>query len=353
MSDTSDSPKPQERKGPLPASPFEKKAPPVHVKLINLLIVGFLAYAVLSYFSDGFDLTPDDNKLPEVAEGKAGPPHSDDPRIDRLRQQESFNSLSQLFPVSRPMVITETLTPGQGRRAFCGQEVTYRLHEAGKEGAEKSLTLGREFGDRLSLAWGIEGMQVGETRKIKVPKDFGAMPLGKVTEKDFTIYEVELLKLTPELPKAGPMPLRRFTQKGDAGMNLRCGEQAIAHVNLWSAEGKLLFSSLDGPPVYFELGGGHGVPYGLELAAEEMGPGGVYTVVLPPELVKPLHPGKQAAPPKELEVRAFPQDIVLPQGQVVMVDLSFLKAPPVKDAFQPAKELPMPEVTPDADATGK
>jgi hypothetical protein len=120
-------------------------------------------------------------------------------------------------------------------------------------------------------------------------------------------------------------------ERGGAGYDLRCGDPAIAHLTLWDNTGKMLFSSLGGAPVYFELGEGKGVPFGLELAAQKMGPAGAYTIILPPELIAPLHPNTaQPATPEALDVQPFPAHVVFPKEGVLIVDLDFVEKPSLK-----------------------
>lgn len=334
-------------KGPLPTS-HSKPPLPVHMRLINLLVVGFLLYVVLNYFSGGGLEIPEYlGTKPEKSESVEAQLSSEDPRIDRLAVQESFNAFTDLIPNLRMQVATRTVSPGKGRQAFCGQQATYQLRESakGKAGKPQTVVLGQAVSEKTGLAWGIQGMHLGEIREIRVPRDFNASRFSEKANKEATIYYAELLKLEPELPKAGPMALRRFISNGEAGLEFRCGDQAVAHLTLWSPNGQILFSSLNDLPIYFEIGAGKAIPYGLELGALEMGPGGSYTLIIPPELVKPLHANLPVeTPPKELEVRSFPSDLALPDGQLLIADISFLKHPPLKTKKQTTKELPLPKV---------
>lgn len=343
-------PKQTATSGPLPAAKSKKGKPPTppQIRVVNILVLGFLAYAVVNYMGKEGGVTP--SSQTPVAAPEIEPSiriHSDDPRIDRLLTQDAYNAIGRVFPRLRAGVGATTLVQGDGRAVFCGQTVTYRLREGvngtGAAGPEKTIALGNMHGHESSaLTWGLEGARIGEIRALEIPDNFNATPFSNV-KIAVTKQVVEVLAAKPELPRMGELALRRFIQRGGAGYDLRCGDQAIAHMTIWDSAGQLLFSSLGGAPVYFEMGVGKGVPYGIELAAREMGPGGAYTVIIPAELVKPLHPDEiQATVPKELEVQPFPATLKLPEKGVLIVDLDFVKEMPLKPEFKPAAQEPKP-----------
>lgn len=341
-----------ETAGPLPKTEEknsrDKLKTSLPMRLLNVLVILLLGYGVYNYLA-GNTATIQQQALLDAEVKKKGVTsvlHTQDFRIDQLKEQDAFNVIGKAFPKIRINVVTTTLKAGDGRRVSCGQTVTYRVHEgvggAGIVGKEQTIRLG-DVHDNASkgLSWGIEGAQIGEIRELNIPKDFTAM-LFSTSMPEAEKKVVEILAATPEFPKAGEMPLRRFIQRGGAGYGLRCGDHAIAHMTLWDSAGKMLFSSLGGLPIYFEVGAGKGVPLGIELAAQEMGPEGEYTVIVPKELMMPLHINSTSlAPPKGLEVQPFPHSIALPKEGVLIVDLSFPKDLPLKQ--EPRKELPMPE----------
>lgn len=315
----------------------KKALPPVSEKpeshpanaLFNLFIIAFIGYGFYIYMQKGGDA----GVLNELGEQLAviDAPQEGDPRIDRLHHQQRSNALARMFPLTRPAVTHQVLEEGKGAPASCGQLATYRLISGfGKTqqvSEAKQLRLGSTQAPQ-GLTLGIEGMRPGETRRIMVPQELwtGVRPQeGQVSE--VTAIVVTLEALEPELPQA-EMPLRRFVIRGGSGYPLRCGDLAMMHLTLWGADGTQLFTSKGGKPVYFFLGEGQ-VPYGLERGVLEMAPGGLYSLVSAAELWKPLAVSAQEAtltPP--FAVQAFPQDLSLPEGQIILVDIDYPKDAP-------------------------
>jgi hypothetical protein len=258
--------------------------------------------------------------------------------MDRLLMQEQFNTLKSIFPRIRNGVAAKTLVQGEGRAAFCGQTVTYTLKQPDEQAAKEITGKLAAPKDRLSqaLIWGIEGMRIGEKREIRLAEKASvALLTDNSIPKDIAAYTVELNSATPEMPKAGDLPLRRFLIKGDAGYDFRCGDEVLFHLTLRDATGKLLFTSLGGDPLFTSIGSGEGIPIGIEMALREMGPGGEYTVIIPPELSMSLY-GNAAAPaaPKVLKTQPFPANLLVPQPHVMIADIQI-----PRDLY-PAEDFP-------------
>lgn len=323
---------------PSPAAQSHTPAPQRQMKLVNLLIIAFIAYATYHYFTDpkgdnasqgSVSLQQEDSKKTGDYRGDASAmipaTHAEDPRMDRLLTQEQFNTLKSIFPRIRSGVAARTLVQGEGRAAFCGQTVTYNLRQPGEQVAKMITGKLAAPTDRLSqsLIWGMEGMRIGEKREIRLAEKASVSLLADNTiPKDIAAYTVELTAATPEMPKTGAMPLRRFLVKGDAGYDFRCGDEALFHLTLHDATGKLLFTSLGGDPLFTSIGIGKGIPVGLEMALREMGPGGEYTLIIPPELTMPLYSDAAApAAPAALKTQPYPADLLAPQQHVLIADI--------------------------------
>jgi hypothetical protein len=352
------------------ALPLEKskQKDPLAMRLINTVAFLLIAYAMVSYFSGGNPLgilTGESKKADapsaatqgeaQTASGVITTPHPDDPRIERFFQLDSTSSLHQLLPRMRKTVLTQTLKAGEGRGAFCGQTVTYHMLSPvsenttgeSKAGKPRTFRLGDiNNHDAMALTYGLEGMRVGEIRELKIPKDFygNTSFLNQTAQREeLTTERVELLSVTPELPKMGTFPLRRFLERQEDSVVFRCGDQAFFHLTLWDGKGNILFSSLDGLPLYMEVGSGKGIPFGLEILASDMGMGGRYTAIIPKELVQPLYPNEKAEkPPAICEARLFPADVKLPTDQTLIANLQFLTEAPRKKAAKGDSITPPP-----------
>ena len=333
-------------KGKLPHIEKRKKSHPAN-KAFNLFILAFMAYALYLYMQRGGDagiLNELGDQLDVIETPRAG-----DPRIDRLKHHQRANALSRIFPQERSSVTWQALQEGAGAPASCGQEVTYRLISGfGSDqtvSEPKTLRLGSVDAPQ-GLTLGLEGMRVGEVRKIGIPPALwtGARPT-EGPPIQVTHVTAELQKIAGEVPQA-EMPLRRFLIRGGSGFPLRCGDLAIMHLTLWSGEGKKLFSSLGGAPVYFYLGEGK-APYGIERGVLKMAPEGLYSLALSPELMKPLVQGGTVSPPPPYAVQAFPMDLELPEGQMVLVDIDYPKelpaaaSPRLPQMQSPATQAPV------------
>ncbi len=310
-------------------------------KIFNLFIIAFIGYAVYVYMQKGGDAgilneLGDHLKVIEA-------PQEGDLRIDRLKHHQRANVLARIVPKERLGVTWSVLQKGEGAPVSCGQEATYSLISG--FGSDQTVSKPRML--RLGsvkapqgLTLGLEGMRVGEVRQVKVPQRLwsGSQPAEGQPAR-LTTITLELKNVSGQVPQA-EMPLRRFFIRGGGGHPLRCGDLAIMHLTLWSGEGKKLFSSLGGKPVYFYLGEGQ-VPYGLERGVLEMAPGGLYSLALSPELMRPLAPDtvRSAAPP--YAVQPFPADLALPEGQMVLIDIDYPKElPPTVSRRLPEMQSP-------------
>jgi len=330
----------------LPPAPHKAKKPatPPLQRVVNLAILGIMVLAGYNYWSEnGVPFVPNSSSSApsETQETPAATvtraPHPSDPRIEQLHVQDSINLLKNAFAGIRMDVGARIVSRGEGRAVFCGQTLTYR--EQTKTGWSEEKT--QRLGDlatpyKKSISWGVSHARLGDVVELTIPKDLAQSNFfGSPAEAEKPVKRVvELLAATPELPQAGAMELRRYVIDGEAGYPQRCGDLAVFHLTLWDATGKLLFSSLGEKPVYLPLGSGS-VPLGLELALQEMGPGAIYSVVIPPELLEPLAKNKAPeAPPAELEAQPYP-NLTLPKGHVIIADLNFLRDMPLTTPAKP------------------
>lgn len=318
---------------PPPQPPIADKGKSgIRIPFWNIVVLVFLAYAAYQQVTK-----PDDEAKNRVArgaikteEGGASDPKASasaaaqDPLMDQLLGQENFNSFDMLIPRIRTSVLTKTLKEGEGRKAFCGQIATYQLTKKGEKKTRIITSPLANASDILSqyLVWGIEGMRVGETREIRMPQQTSQPLLAVDTPSDIEVYQVVLQNISPEMPKAGAMPLRRFLIKGDAAYDFRCGDIALFHLTLRDAKGTVIFTSLGSKPVFAVIGAGKGIPAGLEMALQEMGPGGEYTLILPPELSLPLHQkGELPTIPEGVEAQPYPAELLVAQQHVLIADI--------------------------------
>jgi FKBP-type peptidyl-prolyl cis-trans isomerase len=321
-----------------PPPPAEKQNPPppslqFQPKLVNLVILAFLAYAAYQYFmnpqNQAQQKSAEMETIPysaEEAKNKADAPrhHPEDPLMDRLNVQERFNSLTGFLPSFRSGVRARTLIAGEGRAAYCGQTAEYTLQKKGETAVKNRTQQIGEFSTRIEqyLGWGLVGMREGETRELRIPQKTAEATITMSEPTDIEIYTVTLKRVTPAMPQAGEMPLRRFMLRGEAPYDFRCGDVALFHLSLRDAAGKLVFTTLGQKPIFTTLGAGAGIPLGLELALQEMGPGGEYTVIIPPELAMPLAAERKAPlPPEGVEAQLYPAEWLKPQTQVLIADI--------------------------------
>ena len=286
-------------------------------RLFNLLILAFILYGVYSFMQKGGDagiLNELGAKLDVIDNWQEG-----DPRVDRLKHQQRNNALDRVFPVKRPAISKRILEEGHGAPATCGQIASYQLIENSKTSETRQLRIGSVSAPQgLTLA--LEGMRPGERRKTTIPPSLW----NKNNSNQPTQLTLELQHAKPPLPVTN-MPLRRFLIKGGSGYPLRCGDLAVMHLTLWNAKGEQIFTSKNGKPVYFYIGEGQ-VPYGIERGVLEMAPGGVYSLILAPEYWTNLAADSEpASPAPALEVQAFPTNLEIPNGQMILVDIDYPK----------------------------
>ncbi len=292
-------------------------------RFFNLMILVFIGYGFYTYMQKGGDagiISEIGNHLEVIDANAVG-----DPRIDRLQHQQRINVISRVFPNSRPEIRAEILQKGAGLPALCGQTVTYRLVEGFGEQRNtsewKKLQLGTIAAPQ-GLTLGLEGMKKGELRKVTIPQELwtGAYPR-EGQNSQLTQIMLELRDMSPAIPQAN-MPLRRFLIKGGNTNNLRCGDLAMVDLKIWNAQGELLFTTENSEPVYFYLGEGQ-VPYAIERGVLGMAPSGLYSLVVAPELWKPLTPdfaNVTSAP--HFDVQPFPSALLTAREEMVLVDIS-------------------------------
>lgn len=307
-------------------------------RLFNLLILGFIGYGFFVYLQEGGEAGVLNDLGTQLAVIDAEP--EGDPRIDRLDARNlQPDSLSYLYPVERPSVRSQTLQEGAGLPVECAQEITYRLIEG--FGSEQSVSETRRM--RLGsptvpqgLTLGMEGMKPGEVRRIEIPQQLwtGSAPAQEVPV-EITALTVELESVGETLPQT-TMPLRRFIRKASNGDALRCGDLAIVEMTIWAGNGEQLFTTAGDQPVYFFLGDGR-VPYGIERGVQDLRAGGAYSLVVAPQYWPALQQESAPLQPIPYAAQPFPQDLAVPEGQLVLVDIGYPEElPPLKQAVIPA-----------------
>lgn len=314
------------RSRPKLPSVSEKKKSNAGTKAFNLFILVFIIYGFYSYMQKGGDvgIFNDLGHHLEVIEA----PREGDPRIDRLQNQRRMSAMDNLMPVESINVTHRTLKEGEGVPASCGQTVTYRLVSGVGSEQEMSEVKSFRLGDYQKphgLTLGVEGMRVGEVREIVIPQQLwtGDVPAeGQRAQR--TIITVELKSISPQEPQTD-MALRRFVTRNGSGIPLRCGDLAVLHMAVWAENGKKLFATEQGKPLYFYIGE-NSVPYALERGVQGMLPGGQYSLIFAPELWKRLTENvTPTSAPAAYEVQPFPTDIEWPSDQLILVDIAYPK----------------------------
>lgn len=303
--------------------------------VFNLCILAFLGYGFYSYMQKGGDagiFNELGEKLDVINSSSGG-----DPRIDALQRKQSLSVFKNLRPVERTDVTTQILQQGEGLPATCGQSVTYRLITGYGEKREVSEVQSLKLGDPqkpLGLTRGMTGMKKGEVRQLKIPQQLwdGTVPQQGQPVR-YADVNVELLSMSPVVPEAA-MPLRRFMVKGGSGIPLQCGDVAMLHIMVWNSKAERIFSTKEGAPVAFYLGE-NVLPYGLERGVEGLLPGGEYSLVIPPELWKPLEENASASSMPPYQVQPFPEDMVWPEGEMLLVDIMYPKEVPAAAGANP------------------
>ena len=310
----------------------------------NICILAFIGYGFYSYMQKGGNAGVF-NELGERLD-VIDAPIEGDPYIDRLEQQSRLSVLDKLTPVKTVAVNHQTLEKGQGAPAMCGQTARYKIITGAGSQQQVSDIKTIQLGDvkkphGLTLA--IEGMRVGEVRKASIPQELWTGIAREERSAVMTQLTLELVSIDSSIPE-NALGLRRFVSKSGSGLPLRCGDLAMVHVAIWAENGQKLFSTEKDKPVYFYLGENH-VPYALQRGVQDMLPGGQYSLVFSPDLWKNLAENNQSSPMPPYEVQPFPQELALPDGQLIMIDVAYPREVARKNL--PANNPPVTEpVTP-------
>lgn len=325
-----------------------KKQGDLFNRALNLIVLVLIAYGMFSYFTEQEEPTPE-TTIAGVAETLGDKMELDpsDPRIEQLYKPNRMNLASRLMPVSRPAVATTVIEEGDGPAALCGQQVSYQVldgeeNEALRVVATESFRLGETNQKPIGYTLGIEGMRPGEVRQLVIPPVLWKEN-PEDDDKEVLVRKVKLLSAEPETA-FGEMGLRRFVIHGGGASMLRCGDIAAAHLSIWDMNGSKIFDSRDqgNAPVWFELGKGQ-APFGIELGAQQMVPGGRYTLIVPPQMIPAIMPPEEGwQPPAQYAVQSFPKDIPLPADRAIMVDLLMMETMPHKELEAPALSNPHP-----------
>jgi len=192
---------------------------------------------------------------------------------------------------------TETLRPGSGPAARTGDTVV--LHYIGRlddgrkfadsyQGRKpNAIILGKaEMGPGFDL--GMEGMQVGEKRRLTIPPElaYGAGGRGAIDADASLVFEVELLAIDnpPSLAAEDKVvtKLKVVDLVEGTGPGARRGQSLTLHYTGWLTDGTRFDSSRGSDPFPVRLGISRLIQ-GWHLGLEGMKVGGKRRLIVPPQ----------------------------------------------------------------------
>lgn len=194
-----------------------------------------------------------------------------------------------IYPSYGKSIHYQDATKGIGDVAACGQKVTINITAYAEK--DKSLeaflrpthpvtfTIGV---DAPNEAWGraVRGMRLGGLRQLNVGPRL-VYPDAKKPPIESYVFDVELTSLEPLATNPAKAYSYSIVQEG-AGDGFNCGDTATILLHMWSAKGKLLFTTNNRDPLTIHIGHsdyGHGLDRGL-IALE---PGEIRRLTIPPE----------------------------------------------------------------------
>lgn len=195
----------------------------------------------------------------------------------------------QVYPSYGKEIRYQEITKGQGDVAACGQKVTIGVTAYYEEGKpiEAFLRPEEPFSftigvDAPNEAWGrgVRGMRVGGVRKLNVGARLVYPDTEKPPIKQYE-FDIHLLNMEPLASNPAFAFSHSVVQEG-LGDGLKCGDEAEILTHIWSASGKLLFTTNDREPITLTLGRsqyGHGFDRGLVGLKH----GEIRKLTLPPE----------------------------------------------------------------------
>jgi FKBP-type peptidyl-prolyl cis-trans isomerase len=324
-----ESPAPAPRRKSYRPSRYTKSQPElarVH-KILNLIVLGLITSAFIYLYTRDGEEKPQPEPVPELPAAPTG----EQLEAQRYREVERLGMFEsgRFIPNFRNTVAVEVLTQGAGIPAQCGHSVTYRLLAEGEDaasGTPQTLRLG-DIRQPLGLTLGLLGAHVGEVRHLTVPMTlWETVPdrLADDTTEKQLLLRVAVDAITPVIPTP-KLEARKFVTYSGSGQTLRCGDAALLHLTFSRANGEVLFNSkATDTPVYFELGGAQ-VPIGIEMAVENLAPGGSATLLVPPEWLQTYQERLPLSLPKGVKAQLLPK-IDFPPDERIILDITYPRA---------------------------
>lgn len=294
----------------------KKRKPDPNASLVNWIIIGVVALAVIGNFGK-------ERPLPKEASPKA---LKESLVKAAPKSPIDFSNYQNLLPGNNAGLKIQEIETGEGKPAICGQKVSiaYEAVTAGdqpiKDGAskEKPLTFTIGGGKVMpALEQGVVGMKKDGIRAVYSPARMAYGLEGFIRDdvpgNTAVQFTVTLLDVTPELPDMEDNAFRIINVQRGVGPTILCGDAVKAHITVWSVDGRKLFSTRgEGrEPITFTPGKSE-MMLGLEQGAVGINLAGARTLIVPPPFQKTMNGNAPKA------------DIPLPQRQTVLIDLEAL-----------------------------
>lgn len=230
----------------------------------------------------------------------------------------------KIFPDSVALRIKDTAV-GSGAPVICGQEVTIAYtasvnNQPIADSASKDLPRVFRIGSHSAmpaLEDGVVGMQEGGKREIYAPMStaYGikAFARSDITTTSPITFDIELLKVSPEIPDVSTLPYRIAIMRPGNGPAINCGTQATVKLTVWNSDGSKRFATEE--PVHFITGNSE-IILGIDQGVLGMHPGEKRSLFIPPSLQRTLR-GTAAT-------IAIP----LPKHETILVDVEAVDSTP-------------------------
>ncbi len=296
--------------------------------VVQLAVLAIIGYALVKYIS-GDDINSF-NPVPNPAQQQNTSAKKTDNCFCLPQPQNHF--FGSVLPVAEPHMSYEILNAGDGPNTVCGQEVQVKVepvegnHFPGE--TDKPLSFRTGAGSVLrGLELGVMDMSVGSRYRLHIPPAYAHMRDDKTRHQENKplLMEAELLSAHPEPPQS-TMPMRVFMLNIGQGGQVKCGDRVAVQMDLWSAEGELLFSTRlgDNPAGSLTLTLGMAqLPFALEQALLRMRPGSEWSFILPSSLMTRFNP-----PQDEKIAQTYPVllgDVALPDSGIVIADIVLIE----------------------------
>lgn len=286
-----------------------KRTPPPKPAWLKWLLLAFIGYILVVANMPGNNATRQ-----AVEKAKAN--------IEQTKAENFTGYKDKIFPEHAAGLRINDTVQGEGMPAVCGQRVTIAYDAFLAQGnaiadkATKEKPLSFTIGDGHAMPVfdrGVIGMKVGGKRSILAP------PLMSYGIDDFKRddvpkganirMEMELLSIEPKIPDVNDVPYRIADIVPGTGMQVACGQASDFRIQIWSLNGKEIFSNhKDKEPLTIIPGKGEYM-LGLEQGVMGMLEGGRRLLIIPPAYEKTMD-GKVPA-------HNFP----LPKDETVMVEV--------------------------------